>query len=170
MFYPVQVPGALMAAGDPHAAQGDSELSGTSIEMSLTGVVQVVLHKEADTDDTILAGLDYPLLETSDEFIVHGFSFARPVQLLNREAVIPKAEHGQYDLIGEELGNVAYLPDIAEEAPTRAPDFDAGLDAAGAREAVVFVHGYDNTFAEGLYRQVQMHHDFALPDLAINYA
>jgi acetamidase/formamidase len=55
MFYPVQVPGALMAAGDPHAAQGDSELSGTAIEMSLTGVVQVVLHKEADTDDTILA-------------------------------------------------------------------------------------------------------------------
>jgi esterase/lipase superfamily enzyme len=56
------------------------------------------------------------------------------------------------------------------EAPTRAPDFDAGLDAAGAREAVVFVHGYDNTFAEGLYRQVQMHHDCALPDLAINSA
>jgi acetamidase/formamidase len=104
MFYPVQVPGALMAAGDPHAAQGDSELSDTAIEMSLTGVVQVVLHKEADTDDTILASLDYPLLETSDEFIVHGFSFARPVQLLNREAVIPKAEHGQCNLIGAVRG------------------------------------------------------------------
>ena len=76
MYYPVAVPGALLAAGDPHAAQGDSELSGTAIEMSLTGVIQVILHKQADTEGTILAGLDYPLLETKDELVVHGFSYA----------------------------------------------------------------------------------------------
>ncbi len=75
MYYPVAVPGALLAAGDPHAAQGDSELSGTAIEMSLTGVIQVILHKQADTEGTILAGLDYPLLETKDELVVHGFSY-----------------------------------------------------------------------------------------------
>jgi acetamidase/formamidase len=85
MYYPVQVPGALLVAGDPHAAQGDSELSGTAIEMSLTGVVQVVLHKEADTTGTILAGLDYPLLETADEFIVHGFSFANYLEELGED-------------------------------------------------------------------------------------
>ena len=75
MYYPVAVPGALLVGGDPHAAQGDSELSGTAIEMSLTGVIQVILHKEADTEGTILAGLAYPLLETGDEIIVHGFSY-----------------------------------------------------------------------------------------------
>jgi acetamidase/formamidase len=31
------VPGGLFSVGDSHAAQGDSELCGTAIEMSLTG-------------------------------------------------------------------------------------------------------------------------------------
>src|SRR5205823_1636118 len=37
MYYPVAVPGAFFSVGDPHAAQGDSELGGTAIETSLTG-------------------------------------------------------------------------------------------------------------------------------------
>ena len=45
MYYPIAVEGALLSAGDPHAAQGDSELAGTAIETSLTGVVQITLHK-----------------------------------------------------------------------------------------------------------------------------
>jgi len=76
MYYPVSVPGALLVAGDPHGAQGDAELSGTAIEMSLTGVVQIVLHKAADNAGTVVEDLDYPLLETPEEFIVHGFSYA----------------------------------------------------------------------------------------------
>jgi len=66
----------LLVAGDPHGAQGDAELSGTAIEMSLTGVVQIVLHKAADNAGTVVEDLDYPLLETPEEFIVHGFSYA----------------------------------------------------------------------------------------------
>ncbi len=75
MYYPVAVPGALLAAGDPHAAQGDSELSGTAIEMSLTGVVQLILHPAAQNANKIFADLAFPLLETQDEFVVHGFSY-----------------------------------------------------------------------------------------------
>ena len=75
MYYPVAVPGALFSVGDPHAAQGDSELDGTAIEMSLTGVFQFVLHKKHDLTGTIIEGLDYPLLETSDEWVIHGFTF-----------------------------------------------------------------------------------------------
>jgi len=82
MYYPVATPGALLVAGDPHAAQGDSELSGTAIELSLTGTLQLILHKEADTSGTILAGLTYPLLETADEFVIHGFSFPNYLQEL----------------------------------------------------------------------------------------
>ncbi|HEX7215711.1 MAG TPA: acetamidase/formamidase family protein [Methylomirabilota bacterium] len=77
MFYPVAVPGALLSAGDPHASQGDSELCGTAIECSLTGTVQLVLHPRNRLPGTPLAGLDYPLLETTEEWVVHGFSFPR---------------------------------------------------------------------------------------------
>jgi acetamidase/formamidase len=76
MYYPVAVPGALLSVGDPHASQGDSELCGTAIESSLTGTFQVILHKTATLAGTALDGLDYPLLETLDEWVVHGFSFA----------------------------------------------------------------------------------------------
>lgn len=76
MYYPVAVEGALLSAGDPHAAQGDSELAGTAIETSLTGLVQVILHKADALPGTPLEGLDFPLLETQDEWVVHGFSYA----------------------------------------------------------------------------------------------
>jgi acetamidase/formamidase len=75
MYYPVAVPGGLFSIGDSHAAQGDSELCGTAIEMSLTGTFQLILHKQ-NTLTGSLAGLTYPLLETQDEWVLHGFSFA----------------------------------------------------------------------------------------------
>ncbi|GAA0005466.1 hypothetical protein BRDID11002_54690 [Bradyrhizobium diazoefficiens] len=54
MFYPVAVPGAYFSVGDPHAAQGDSELGGTAIETSLTGDFEFILHKKADLAGTNL--------------------------------------------------------------------------------------------------------------------
>jgi acetamidase/formamidase len=75
MYYPVAVPGALLSVGDPHASQGDSELCGTAIECSLTGTFQLILHKRANLKGTPLDTLNYPLLETMNEFVVHGFSF-----------------------------------------------------------------------------------------------
>lgn len=75
-YYPVAVNGALMSIGDSHAAQGDSELCGTAIECSLTGTFQIILHKQADLKGTRLEDLSYPLLETSDDWVVHGFSYA----------------------------------------------------------------------------------------------
>jgi len=86
MYYPVAVPGALLSAGDPHAAQGDSELAGTAIETSMTGVVQVLLHKPGDAEGTPLEGLDYPLLETATEWVVHGFSYANYLEELGDQA------------------------------------------------------------------------------------
>jgi len=68
------VPGALFSAGDPHASQGDSELCGTAIECSLTGVFQLVLHKRAHLQGTFLSHLDYPFLETDDAWVLQGLS------------------------------------------------------------------------------------------------
>jgi esterase/lipase superfamily enzyme len=42
--------------------------------------------------------------------------------------------------------------------------------AARDREAVVFVHGFNTNFPEGLYRHAQMRHDFRTPGVAISYA
>jgi acetamidase/formamidase len=86
MYFPVAVPGALFSVGDPHASQGDSELCGTAIECSLTGTFQLVLHKRDRLAGTALADLRYPLLETPDEWIVHGFSFANYLAELGDKA------------------------------------------------------------------------------------
>jgi acetamidase/formamidase len=86
MFYPVAVEGALFSAGDPHASQGDSELCGTAIECSLTGTFQLIVHKKAALGWTPLADLHYPLLETHDEWVVHGFSFANYLAELGDKA------------------------------------------------------------------------------------
>ena len=74
VYLRVAVDGALLSVGDPHASQGDSELCGTAIECSLTGVFQVILHKAQDLRDQPYADIDYPLVETPDEWVLHGFS------------------------------------------------------------------------------------------------
>lgn len=43
-------------------------------------------------------------------------------------------------------------------------------ESRGGREATVFVHGYNNTFAEGVYRIAQLSHDLDLPGIAMHYA
>jgi acetamidase/formamidase len=74
LYYPVAVEGALLSAGDTHAAQGDGEICGAAIESSWTGVLQLILHKRGSMTPH-LEGLNYPLLETAKEWVVHGFSF-----------------------------------------------------------------------------------------------
>ncbi|MDQ0347806.1 acetamidase/formamidase family protein [Ancylobacter vacuolatus] len=74
VYLPVSVPGALLSVGDPHAAQGDGELSGTAIECSMTGTFCVTLHKKANIGGTVLADLTYPLIETPEDWVLTGFS------------------------------------------------------------------------------------------------
>ncbi|MDQ8021460.1 MAG: acetamidase/formamidase family protein [Moraxellaceae bacterium] len=75
LFLPVAVDGALFSVGDPHASQGDAEACGTAIECSLTGVFQLVLHKKAALADSFLSELDYPFLDTPDEWVLQGLSY-----------------------------------------------------------------------------------------------
>jgi acetamidase/formamidase len=76
MYYPVAVPGGLFSCGDAHASQGDSELSGTAVEISLTGEFEFILHKKEELGGTILEGLTHPLLENDEVWSVYGFSVA----------------------------------------------------------------------------------------------
>jgi acetamidase/formamidase len=65
MYYPVQNDGALLFIGDPHMAEGDGELSGTAIESSADGLLQLVVRRDLPTDS--------PLLETATHWYTHGF-------------------------------------------------------------------------------------------------
>ncbi len=96
-FFPVAVPGAMFSVGDPHASQGDAEMCGTAIECSLTGLFQFILHKKADLPGTKLFGLDYPLLETADELIIHGFSSPNYLQEFGDDADTKMAENSSLD-------------------------------------------------------------------------
>ena len=57
-----------------------------------------------------------------------------------------------------------------------AADFRADLHKAlsalpnGRREAVVFVHGFNNTFAEGAYRLAQLGHDLKVEGVLVHYS
>ncbi len=57
---------------------------------------------------------------------------------------------------------------FAQEAAFRA-DLARALRQAGG-EAVIFVHGFNNTFAEGAYRIAQMAHDLDLPGVVVHYS
>jgi formamidase len=78
MYYPVAVDGALFSVGDPHVSQGDGEISGTAIEASLDVVMQIVLRRDF--------AFPSPLLETPDDWIVHGFD--EDLDLAMRDAAL----------------------------------------------------------------------------------
>ena len=66
VFIPVQVPGALFAAGDGHAAQGDGEVCVTAVETNLTGVFRFRVHKKMK--------LLWPRAETPTVYMTMGLS------------------------------------------------------------------------------------------------
>jgi acetamidase/formamidase/AraC-like DNA-binding protein len=98
VYLPVGVAGALLSIGDPHASQGDSELCGTAIECSLTGDFQLVLHKKATLADQPYADLTYPLVETADEWVLHGFSHANYLAEFGTQAQSKVYEQSTIDL------------------------------------------------------------------------
>src|SRR3970282_2962887 len=59
---------------------------GTAIECSLTGTFQVIVRSRDTLAGTALQGLNYPLLETQDEWVLHGFSYANYLKELGPKA------------------------------------------------------------------------------------
>jgi acetamidase/formamidase len=66
MYYPVFNKGANFFVGDSHMAQGDAELSGTAIEASMNGYLQIFVLKDFPITN--------PILETDSHWITHGFN------------------------------------------------------------------------------------------------
>ncbi len=64
VYLPVHNPGALLSVGDGHAVQGYGEISGSAVETSLRGEIQVFLHKDRE--------LAWPRAETSTHYMTMG--------------------------------------------------------------------------------------------------
>jgi esterase/lipase superfamily enzyme len=62
----------------------------------------------------------------------------------------------------ERLGDAAgFRAELARQLAAR---------PAGQREVMVFVHGFNSSFADGLYRTAQIRHDYDVPGVAVHYA
>lgn len=65
---------------------------------------------------------------------------------------------------------------VGEQIFAGEPGFRDGLrqalarDRRGRREVVVYVHGFNNTFSEGVYRIAQLSHDLDMPGVAVHYS
>jgi acetamidase/formamidase len=64
LYLPVHVAGALLSVGDGHALQGDGEVTGTALETSLRGTIQVTVKKGKT--------LKWPRAETPTHYIAMG--------------------------------------------------------------------------------------------------
>ncbi|WP_287012230.1 acetamidase/formamidase family protein [Actibacterium sp.] len=86
VYLPVAVEGALLSIGDGHFSQGDGEINGTGLEMSLTGTVRLRLHKAGAQTVPQIRGLSTPLIETPEEWVIQSFSFENHLRDLGRSA------------------------------------------------------------------------------------
>jgi acetamidase/formamidase len=73
LYLPVQVPGALFFAGDPHMVQGDGEVALTAMEGSLRPTFRLTVVKKGGRGAP-KAAFDYPFGETPEHWIPIGLS------------------------------------------------------------------------------------------------
>ncbi|MFZ1480191.1 MAG: alpha/beta fold hydrolase [Paracoccaceae bacterium] len=63
------------------------------------------------------------------------------------------------------------LADKQYDSPTAfRKDLSAAMARRGQRDVIVYVHGFNNTMAESVYRVAQMHYDLKVPGVAVHYA
>jgi acetamidase/formamidase len=64
LYLPVHVKGGIFTAGDPHALQGNGEVTGTTIECNIEAILQFILHKNTP--------IGAPRIETPTHYITIG--------------------------------------------------------------------------------------------------
>ena len=73
LYLPVQVPGAMFFAGDPHMVQGDGEVALTAMEGSLRPTFRLTVIKAGSRRAPRVA-FDYPFAETPEFWVPIGLS------------------------------------------------------------------------------------------------
>ncbi len=72
LYLPIQVPGALFYAGDPHYAQGDGEVALTALEAPLRATFRLTLLPDGNTAIPGGSPFSHPFAETEDYWIPIG--------------------------------------------------------------------------------------------------
>jgi acetamidase/formamidase len=127
LFLPIAVDGALLSAGDGHAAQGDGEVSQLAIEAPVERA-QLTLSVRDDLE------LAWPAAWTPDAWLTFGFD-----EDLDEAAAI--AIEGMLDLIGRELGlerreALAFASVVVDLRVTQLVNGARGVHARIAHDAV----------------------------------
>lgn len=112
VWFPVGQPGALLAAGDGHARQGDGEISGTGIEISMEMELRVDLRKNwtiawprgitSDGAEIFTAGNARPL----DQALQHATTEMLTWLMTDYGYDLASASHLMGQTVGYDIGNV----------------------------------------------------------------
>lgn len=82
IYLPVQIPGALFHTGDPHAAQGNGEVSISAVESANAVTVQLIVRKDLHIKE--------PFAETPTHYIVMGLDVE--LSLAMRKSILATLE------------------------------------------------------------------------------
>lgn len=131
-------------------------------EAAITGVQETVFV----ATNRVFADGDFQD-ERQDDLSYTRFAIAVPP---DREA--GAVEPGRAGRWGPNLRRqfVASVGDHLGTTATFRSELRAEADRTGTREVMIFIHGFNNTLGDGLYRTAQIHHDFAVPGVAVHYA
>lgn len=136
LYLPVQVPGALFFAGDPHFAQGDGEVALTALEASLRATFRLTVIRPGDGAAPDVA-FSYPFGETDDYWIPIGLSDSDgPVggQQTSLDLAMKTAVRNALAFLHEELGMAkavayAYLSAATDFEVSQVVDRTTGIHA-----------------------------------------
>lgn len=119
LYLPVQVPGAMFYAGDPHYAQGDGEVALTAFEAPLRATVRLTVVPASVAGRT-LGALAGPYAETPDLMVPIGLD-------ADLDVAVQKATRSAIALLGLRFGVApdtayAYLSAAADVCVTQVVD------------------------------------------------
>ena len=134
---------------------------------------KAALAPQSGTREAIFVGTSRRLVdgafgfERSEQVAYHRYDVLVPFEREVGQVQWPKKNPKRAD----PAKNFLLLADQAfADAPTFRKDLAAAMARRNQRDVVVYVHGFNNTMAESVYRVAQMHHDLKVTGVAVHYA
>lgn len=134
---------------------------------------KAALAPQSGTREAIFVGTSRRLVdgafgfERSEQVAYHRYDVLVPFAREVGQVQWPKKNPKRAD----PAKNFLLLADQAfADAPTFRKDLAAAMARRNQRDVVVYVHGFNNTMAESVYRVAQMHHDLKVTGVAVHYA
>lgn len=138
----------------------------------------IIIYPEAETVGTVVEIMSATSRGASDTALIAPRERAETLRWADfRVSVPPERRQGTVTFTRSNVPNAKtdFLTVSAEQIPDER-SFLAALNTRlasrppAAREVMVFVHGFNTNFAEGLYRHAQMAHDFRSPGVSLSYS